>query len=76
MAEFNVENVPEDEHIDVHEGLEENDESVSKTWNVPFLSALNIVFLVTYFSLSADERLSLEDPEEEEVETATIQEPV
>lgn len=69
MADLNMENIPEDEHMVVHEGLEENDESAPKTWNVPFITALNIVFLVSYFSLSPDERLCLEDTEE--METAT-----
>lgn len=74
MADFNMEDISEDEHhVDVHEGLEENDESVSKSRNVPFITALNIVFLVSYFSLSPDERLSLEDIEEMET---TTQEPV
>lgn len=69
MADLFMENIPEDEHMDVHEGLEGNDESASKTRNVPFITALNIVFLVSYFSLSPDERFSLEDTEE--METAS-----
>lgn len=72
MADLNMENVPEDEHMDLLEGLEENDdESTSKTRNVPFITALNIVFLVSYFSLSPDERSSLEDTEE--MDTAATQ---
>lgn len=68
-----MENV-EDEHMNVHEELEENDESASSyTQEVPFLTGLNLVLLVTYLSLSEDECLSLEDTEK--IETATTQEP-
>lgn len=75
MADSNMENIPEDEHMDVDEGLEGNDESaLSKRRNVPFLTALNIVLLVSYLSLSKDECLSLEDTEK--IETATTQESV
>ncbi|KAL8125196.1 hypothetical protein AgCh_012756 [Apium graveolens] len=71
MADLNMKNIPEDEHMDAHQGLEESDdESASKTRNVPFMTALNIVFLVSYFSLSPDERLSLEDTEEMDTATA------
>lgn len=75
MADSNMENIIEDEHMNVHEdGLKENDESASsETQEVPFLAGLNLVLLVSYLSLSEDECLSLEDTEK--IETAATQEP-
>lgn len=74
-ADSNMENMIEDEHMNVHEdGLKENDGNASsETQEVPFLTGLNLVLLVSYLSLSEDECLSLEDTEK--IETSATQEP-